>query len=207
MMPEENEETRSQRFKNRKRSNLVVKLAIGLVALVAIIFVLEFFIGDPNEVPEWEQVAESGEESTSQEVDESESESAEESVESESESESEEESEDDFNIREVTSEDPNVIRTFVGEWPPIGTEQGEPHVINYDEGSADRIEIKRAASVVTSVPEDDMIEHWIGNNGEQQVTATISQISTGDIYKVYLRWVAGEGWQVTRYEELVQVIQ
>lgn len=220
-MSEKNNETRSERYKNRGRSNMIMKLALGLVGLIVFIFILEFFIGGNNDndnpdqlagsdgLPGSSMIVQDSEESSQEGTDEAE-ESSEVSSESsaESESESEEDSaEEDVETREIDSNDPNVIRAIAGDWPPVGTEQSEPHVTNYDDGSADRIEIKRATSIATGVAENDMVENWIGNNGDQRVTATITEISTGDIYKTYLTWIPEEGWQVTHYEELRAVIE
>lgn len=219
-MSENNRETRSQRNRQKRGQNQTLKLAIGLVAAVLAIFLFEFLFGsndgNRNEDQAFNQTTENGssmivrnsESETSSSAVSSVSEASESSSasqESESEeSESEEESEE---TREVASNDPNVIRAVEGNWAPIGTTQSEPHVTNYNDGSADRIEIKRAVSQATGVPEGDMIENWVGNNGEQKVTATITQPSTGKIYRAYLSWVAQQGWQVTRIEELRQVVR
>lgn len=221
-MSEKNNETRSERYKNRGRSNMIMKLALGLVGLIVLIFILEFFIGGNNDndnpdqlagsdgLPGSSMIVQDSEESSQEGTDEAEESSevsSESSAESESESEEEDSEEEDVETREIDSNDPNVIRAIAGDWPPVGTDQSEPHVTNYDDGSADRIEIKRATSIATGVAENDMIENWIGNNGEQRVTATITEISTGDIYKTYLTWIPEEGWQVTHYEGLRAVIE
>lgn len=105
-------------------------------------------------------------------------------------------------VQQVDSADENVIVAYSGNWPPIGTTQIGEHVTDYSNGSVDRIEIKRAVSLVTNIAEDDMIEHWVGNDGEQKVHATVEQKSTQHFYRVYLSWIDGEGWQPTLVERL-----
>lgn len=214
MSDNNNQETRSRRNKQRRNQNQTLKLAIGLVAVVLAVFLLEFFIGFGNDGSEEGQAFNQSSQSESSMIirsSESEASSAseassssiaqEESSSASEESESEE-SKQNEDVQEVASNDPNVIRAYEGSWQPIGTSQSEPHVTNYNDGSADRIEIKRAVSRATGVPENDMIENWVGNNGDQKVTATVTQPSTGRVYKVYLSWIAQQGWQVTRVEEL-----
>lgn len=219
MMSENNKETRTERHKSRTKSTLVIKLIFGLLVLVLLIFVLDYFIGGSDDNPDQDMIAGNSNESSmiiqssdsSEEVDEDEQSDSESDVSSDTESESEEDSDEPeegaFEVQEVNTDDPNVIRAFVGEWPPIGTSQGEPHVTNYETASADRLEIKAATALALGIPESEVIENWIGNNGEQRVTATITEASTGIIYKVYHTWVPGKGWQPTRYEELRQIIR
>jgi len=100
------------------------------------------------------------------------------------------------------SSDENVIRTYVGNWEPIGTSQVGEHVTNYNDGSDDRIEIKRAASKVTGIAEDNMIEWRVGNDGDQKVYAVISNKEQTDYYRLFLSWIDHEGWQVTKVEKI-----
>lgn len=216
-------QSRSQRNKNNNnRSDLVLKLSIGLLVIAIFILLLEFIYPGSNSSNEADLVLGSNEESESvvidresseeSEEDESietvESDETEESSESEAEISSEVTSEEsDADIREIPSNDPNVIKAYAADWEPIGTTQSGTHVTDYNDGSADRIEIKRAASQATGVPEDDIVEYWVGNAGEQRVTATIMQVSTGKYFKTYLTWNDGKGWQVTRYDEIRTVVQ
>jgi len=114
---------------------------------------------------------------------------------------------DDVDVQQVDSADENVIVAYTGNWPPIGTVQEEPHTTNYSDGSEDRIEIKRAVSQVTGIEENDMIEHWVGNDGEQKVVATVSSKSTEEVYQVYLSWIDNEGWQVKKVERIKEYNQ
>ena len=116
-------------------------------------------------------------------------------------SDSEESVSDEIEVIEDSSDD-NVIRAYTGNWEPIGTSQVGEHVTNYNDGSDDRIEIKRATSNVTGIAEEDMIEWWVGNDGPQKVFSVISDKEKTDYYKVYLFWIDREGWQVTKVEKI-----
>lgn len=58
--------------------------------------------------------------------------------------------------------------------------------------------------MVTGIPEDNMIEWWVGNGGDQKVVATVSDREETETYRVYLSWVDNEGWQPTKLETLVE---
>lgn len=218
----ENKKSRVQRNKTKNnRSDLILKLSIGLLAMALIILMFEFFYPGSNQDPEGDILAGMNQQEESSsiiassnspesiETKESESEAKKEESKEESKEKPKEEPKKEDEIIEVASDDPNVIKAYSGQWEPVETNQGGPHVTNYDDGSADRIEIRRATSQVTGVSEDDMIEYWVGSDGgaEDQVTSTILETSTQRYYKVYLTWNDGQGWQVTRYEEIQDFIQ
>lgn len=113
-----------------------------------------------------------------------------------------EEYEEEIVIQYVDSDDENVIEAFVGNWPPVGTNQSEPHTTNFEDGSDDRNEIRKAVLQVTNIDEENLLELWIGNGGEQKVIANVQDRSNDDIYRVYLSWIEYEGWQVTLVEKL-----
>lgn len=103
----------------------------------------------------------------------------------------------------VASEDPNVIKAIEGDWQPIGTVQEEPHESTFDKESVDWNEMVKAIESV--VPLDDMTLHWLGNGGEQKAIGTVSTPDGSEIYRVYISWVAQEGWKPTRVEQLRQL--
>lgn len=105
-------------------------------------------------------------------------------------------------VQQVDSTDPNVIEAYTGNWAPIGTVQQGTHTTNYNEGSDDRKEIKSAVSEVTGISDAEMIEHWVGNGGEQKVISTVSNKDASEFYHVYLSWIDVEGWQVTKVERI-----
>lgn len=211
--------SRSQRNKNNhnNKSDLVLKLSIGLLIIAIFILLLEFFYPGSNGANEMDVVLGSSQESETVVMEEESSEESQEDTVDEPDEtvqssetvkeESSEESTGELAVREVPSSDPNVIKAYAADWEPIGTTQSGTHVTNYNDGSADRIEIKRAVAQATDVSEDDMVEYWIGNDGEQRVTATIMQLSSGKYFKAYLTWNDGKGWQVTRYDEIREAVQ
>lgn len=117
---------------------------------------------------------------------------------------SDEENNEDVETEEVEPSDENVSKAYTGNWEPIGTEQEGPHTTTYEEGTADRRELKQAASLATGIAENDMIEWWYENGGDQKVIATVSNNAQTEIYRVYLSWIDDEGWQPTKVEELIE---
>lgn len=113
-----------------------------------------------------------------------------------------EEDKEKVEIEEIESQDSNVIKAYEGDWKPIGTEQVGPHTTNYNDGSDDRAEIKKAVAAVTGIEEDKMIEHWVGNGGDQKVISTVQDEANDDIYRVYLEWIDEDGWQVKKVEKI-----
>ncbi|RDW19266.1 hypothetical protein CWR48_09485 [Oceanobacillus arenosus] len=100
--------------------------------------------------------------------------------------------------------DNNVEEAYAGDWKPVGTEQTGPHTTTYDEGTADREEMKQAVSVATGLATTDMIEWWYENGGDQKVIATVSDNAQTATYRVFLSWNDGEGWQPTKVEKLIE---
>lgn len=101
-----------------------------------------------------------------------------------------------------SSNDSNVVKSYSGDWSPVGTTQKGTHKTNYSNGSKDRKEIKKAVSQVTGVSESDMIEWRVENGGNEKVEATITNGKQTETYRVYLTWIDNKGWKVTKYEEL-----
>jgi len=103
-------------------------------------------------------------------------------------------------VKVVSSDDPNVIEAVEGNWHPIGTIQEEPHDVTFNKQSTDWEEMVRAIESVVKL--DDMIIHWLGNGGEQKAIGTVSSSDKSEIYRVFISWIANEGWQPTRVEQL-----
>ena len=219
MMSEE-KETRVNRHKKSNQSPLIKKLSIGLVVVAALILGFEFLFGGSDKdsgqfgqngdnqsfvIPPKDSSSSHLDDSSDEEESDQEETASDEEEESHDEEEASSESVDDSEINEVPSDDSNVIQAYVGTWEPVGTQQSEPHVTQFDETSVDWAEMKEASAQATGVSVANMVVNWIGNNGEQgeqKVTVTFTDSTSGQIYKVYLSWVANEGWQPTRYEEL-----
>lgn len=114
------------------------------------------------------------------------------------------EEEMEIETEQLDPSDDNVIEAYTGNWQPIGTVQEGPHTTNYDGGSQDRIEIKQAVMSATGLSED-MIEHWVGNGGDQKVVSTVANSANTEYYRVYLSWIDNEGWQATKVERLKEL--
>lgn len=109
---------------------------------------------------------------------------------------------ENIRLQALTTTDQNVKEAYIADWPAIGTKQKGKHTVTYQDGSDDRIEIKKAISYITDLEEDNIIEHWIGNGGDQKVIATVSDKAMQNYYKIYLSWVKDEGWKPTKLEYL-----
>ncbi|MGA9518095.1 MAG: YrrS family protein [Trichococcus sp.] len=208
-MSENNQKpTRQELHGNHKRNNLLVVLGIIAAAFLGLVLLYNIFYGNDEEP----SVA-AGNQTNSQSMiitesdDSSEtSSSAEESSEKDKDSAAEEsEADTETEKEEVPSNDENVTKAYTGDWEPIGTTQTGKHVTDFSDGSTDRNEIKTAIAAVTGISADNMIEWWIGNAGDQQVTATVSDTQKETIARVQLNWIDGEGWQVTLVEELNEI--
>lgn len=112
---------------------------------------------------------------------------------------------DEEDVIKVNSNDPNVIESKINpNWKPVGTSQTGEHITQYNQGSTDWQEMLKAISYATNVDVGNMTVLWIGNGGEPNKNAvgTISAKDTGQIYRVYLDWIDGEGWKPTKLEQL-----
>ncbi|MCQ9208954.1 YrrS family protein [Granulicatella seriolae] len=87
---------------------------------------------------------------------------------------------------------------------PVGTAQTGEHVTNYEDGSQDRIEIKKAylAALGNRVTADTVFENWIGNGGDNRVEATVTDTRSGNKYIVFMQWVDGKGWKPESYKKI-----
>lgn len=113
---------------------------------------------------------------------------------------------EDYKVDTPEDLDDNVMEVYSGDWAPVGTRQTGEHATVYDNGSDDRLEIKKATSIVTGITEDDMVEWFVGNGGDHQTAiAQVSDKAETAYYKVYLSWVDEQGWQVTRVEMVKSV--
>lgn len=109
----------------------------------------------------------------------------------------------DSTIEEVSVTDSNVVKAYRNiSWKVIPTSQTEPHVVAFNDGSKDRLEIRQAISQATEISEQELEEWWIGANGDDQVVATVSRIDSTNPYRVTLQWRTNKGWQTTLLEEL-----
>lgn len=188
--------------KRRKNTNAIsILIIVGSILLLFLIGLL-FFGGNDNK--------ESQTDSGSSEVDIKESEQKEseedsnQGVEDETDESFEEENEDLTIEKESTApSDDNVAEAYTANWKPIGTEQEGEHTTQFKKGTQDWKEMERAASIAAEINEEDMMTWMIENGGDPQKTiATVSDSNETEVYRVYLSWIDGEGWQPTKVEIL-----
>lgn len=201
-----NNDSRVDKFEKRRKNtkSISILLILGAVLLILLIGIWIFGGGDKENTADQTQPSSQEEQNSTDEENESfyEKESKEDTETDQEENSSsendgnidkEDEEQEEIEKQEVDSSDENVLKAYTADWKPIGTEQEEPHTTNYSDGSQDRIEIKEAVLMVTDIPEQNLVMHWVGNGGDQKVEATVSNEDNSEIYRVYLSWVEGEG--------------
>ncbi|WP_449537067.1 YrrS family protein [Ferdinandcohnia sp. Marseille-Q9671] len=212
-----NEGPRSERRAKRKKVNRILNVLIGLVIILIVFFGGKLIFGDKNvedTVSSNQSNQPKDNKSTAPDEKEDKTKEEEQTTTEKSDKDKEQENEKDKDDKTapkseeaavVTEGDPNSNVAKVIEnpaWKPIGTEQTEPHSIVYDEGSTDRNEMEMAASYATGFDRSDMVVWWLGRNGENSITATVSSKTTKQVQRVYLDWVPNEGWKPVKIEEL-----
>lgn len=219
--------TRSNKYDKERKTVKILTFAVVIAALIVIILlIMSLFSGGdkPQETTTDSssmiiknsddsaqsdvQSSKSSSESVESESKESESKESEESESKESESkeseskESESKESESNAKKEAEPTDDNVEEAYTEDWEPVETEQEGEHTTNFNDGSQDRIEIKKAAAVAAGLNGSEMIEWWVENGGEGQVVATVSDSAQTKTYRVYLNWVDGQGWQPAKVEQL-----
>lgn len=221
-MVENNIRSRSKRHrkKHKNNRNLMIFLALAFLFFTILLSLIVLNKNaepttEPNKVAEEQSETENNKDETDKsntttenkdKVEKEETEKEKDSNDKDKEADENEEA-SNVTITEVNPdeiEDSNVLKAYVGDWSPIGTSQEGTHTTSYQNGSQDRIEIKRAVSNVTKLAEDNMVEWRVENGGDQKVIATVSDNNETEYYRVYLTWVDNQGWQVNRLEELKQ---
>ncbi|MEH7236118.1 YrrS family protein [Bacillus sp. JJ1562] len=206
---------RSERRAKRKKVNRILNILIVLVVVMIVFFGGKLIFGDKNvdesaSSNQTNQPADNEGKAASDDSKDKEKASTDKQDEQENKQESSEENKEDQAPESdesavVTEGDPgsNVLKTIVDPaWKPIGTTQAEPHSIDYAENSVDRNEMEMATSYATGFDQSDMVVWWLGRNGENSITATVSSKTTKQVLRVYLDWVPNEGWKPTQVEEL-----
>ncbi|NRD75927.1 YrrS family protein [Bacillus sp. BRMEA1] len=103
---------------------------------------------------------------------------------------------------------PNVVKTTVNPaWRPLGTSQTGEHTPVYDTKSVDWQEMLNAMSYATGLDPSNMTVYWLGRD-KSTSNASIGTVYSKDkqqVYRVYIKWVDGQGWMPTKVEELSQL--
>lgn len=201
-MDEKRQLSRTDRQRKRRKNQRIIYSFILLALLFFIILLILIFTGSGDDHETIQENKENNEVNTDENLDEVDKENSIDHEDSFGEVNEEDESLEEIVIQYIDSDDPNVIEAYVGNWPPMGTTQEEPHVTDFTKDSTDWIEMRNAVIYATNINEEDLIELWFGNGGEQKVIATVKDRSTNEIFRVYLSWIEHSGWQPTLVEKL-----
>ncbi|MEH7109539.1 YrrS family protein [Bacillus sp. JJ1764] len=102
----------------------------------------------------------------------------------------------------------NVIKTIENpSWKPVGTSQTGEHSPVYDTTSADWQEMISALSYATGIDQSNMSVYWLGRD-KSTSNASVGTVYSKDKqqkYRVFIKWVDGEGWMPTKVEELAEL--
>lgn len=207
-MNNSDKDSRINKFEKRRKTTKSITILLLLGSVLIIVLLLMWIFGGNDKESKGPEGASSeiqrdendsddrrNEEDTDESTDEAESDKK-----KSEDDEDEDKDEDEVETEKVEPSDDNVTEAYTGNWKAVGTEQSGSHTTNYDEGSQDRIEMESAIQLATGL--DDMTALWIGNGGDQKVIATVSSSDNSEIYRVYLSWIEGEGWQPAKVEEL-----
>ncbi|RFB17615.1 DUF1510 family protein [Bacillus sp. HNG] len=210
---------RSERRAKRKKVNRILNILIVLVVVLIVFFGGKLIFGDKNvdesvssnqtnqpadnEGKAASDDSQDKEQEKEQTIDKSDDQTSKEKPTEETNNEQKEPESDEAVVETEGDPESNILKSIVNPaWKPIGTTQAEPHSIDYTKDSVDRNEMEMAASYATGFDRSDMVVWWLGRNGENSITATVSSKTTKQVQKVYLDWIPNEGWKPTKIEEL-----
>ncbi|WNS74388.1 DUF1510 family protein [Bacillus sp. DTU_2020_1000418_1_SI_GHA_SEK_038] len=219
----------------RRKTNLILNLLIGFVILLIIVVSAKIFLGGNSEetagkksetdVIDTEKENETAEDERAEAENENDGQSENNTTQEDSSSADEEtvdtsekESDSKPEKQEIApaseedavvtpgGEEENVIKTIENpSWQPIGTSQSGEHTSVYDADSVDWAEMLQAISYATGVEKDNMTVWFLGNNGHNKSVGTISSKDQQKKYRVYIKWVDGQGWKPEKVEELNKI--
>lgn len=230
-----NQYSRSNRFEKKRKSTKLMTVLMSVASVLIIGFIGLFIFGgngddttakQPDETQEEAEVKEGDSsdenQSTSDQQSKEESDAENESTPENEPSDDEkdettantEETDDGASseeglIVEESSSDENVKRSIKKDWKPVETKQdieGEHRVV-YDTESQDWAEMLQAVRQATGLTEANMVTDYIGNGGSpnKAVATVYNRNNNNEIYRVYLKWIEGKGYQAQKMEELKQL--
>lgn len=103
---------------------------------------------------------------------------------------------------------PDTQQTITNpDWKPVGTTQSGEHSPVYDSNSTDWKEMLKAVSYATGLDQANMTIWFLGRDksGESDSVGTVSSKDKQQKFRVYLKWVDGDGWKPTKVEVLSQI--
>ncbi|WHY76279.1 YrrS family protein [Neobacillus sp. WH10] len=100
----------------------------------------------------------------------------------------------------------NVLKTIQNpSWKPVGTTQSGEHTPTYS--GVDWDEMLNAISYATGLDQSNMKVYWLGSDKSTSnaSTGTVYSNDKQQKYRVFIKWVDGEGWIPTKVEELAEL--
>lgn len=201
--------TRVTKYEKRRKNNKYISILLMVAGILFIFLIGTWIFGGEESAKESQEIGqrENNDEDINQEAtDNQESSGTDNKLAAIDEGENENQQLDENEVVETEPlpiDDENVLDAYTGNWQPIGTVQENPETTNYDEGSENRLEIEHASRVATNLQEGNIIPWWIENGGNpEKVIATVSSKDETEIYRVYMTWMDGQGWQPDKVEKL-----
>ncbi|SFD56549.1 Protein of unknown function [Lentibacillus persicus] len=198
--------SRLNKYEKRRKNTKLISILSATGSVLAIVLLGLIIFGGSDEASETKDPLPENESVTKTEENENtavnKSDTTENSLAKETNIENDSEMNGDVNLEQTEPSDDNVSEAYTGNWQAVGTEQTEPHTVNYSEGSQDRQEMRKAVAAATGLDEERFIMWWIKRNGDQRVINTVSSSDESELYRVYNTWVPDEGWQPTKVEKL-----
>lgn len=211
-----NKNSRSGYRAKRKKTNIVLNSLIGIVLLLIIVVAYNIFAsGNDNaaapkkETPKTVQKQKNVKEKKEEKV------STEEEKKSEDVANNDEGQSEDTTAPDQADESQAVVSEGGSSsdvsksvenpsWKPVGTTQSGEHTPDYNSSSADWQEMLSAISYATGIDQSKMTVYWLGRDKSTQNASigTVQSKDTKQKYRVYIKWVDGQGWVPTKVEEL-----
>lgn len=218
MTDPENNFSRLNRKKGRKRSDKILNVLIVAVMLAIVITATIIFSGGNDEEDNKEPLtseevnkdlldenpdADTGESDNEEEDASSDLEVEDPDVASDSEVEKEENEESGI-VTYLYSDDEVIEQSIIDpSWEPIPTQQTGEHVSLYDGASVDWKEKEEAIAYATGLSRDDTITWKIKNGGSPQKSiGIVSSKDKAEKYRVHLEWIDNEGWKPVKLDVL-----
>lgn len=213
----ENEEQylrKRSRYQQRKKNEKLDRLLNYLIGIVVVLIGIALFVIFSTE-PEKVDVAEKPSEEAVPTEESGRSDNdvpadLDEEATSEEDAENEEELQPSLageNVNVERVEDGVVVERWTSDrWEPYPTEQEGPHASVYQKGHIDYEEKLSAIYNVIPLEQSNSILLKIQNNGSPQTSrAIVTSMDKTEIYRVFIEWVDGEGWQPTMVEVLASL--
>lgn len=198
--------SRAERKTKRRKTNRILNTAIAVVVLLIIVVAFTIFAGGNDEEPAQETKPQQEQTAAGASEEQPNEETAEEQDETEELAQETKPADEESAEKEVIVKDgtePNVEQEIIDpNWKGVGTAQSD-HVDSYDTESVDWQEKEQALSYATGIPYDNMTVWYISGNGPDAAIGTVSPKSDkNEAYRVYIKWVEGEGWAPTKVQKL-----